>query len=155
MFFGMTPTVGLQITFLGLLFTVFATLNRWAGGKLDSVQFNLPIAVGMTWISNPLDMPFLYFAFYAVGALVLPGYKLMGFGDFVQLLEPMFKVEGMLGSLDHLGEYFDNFWEVLKDIGAKVLVPMCVGSLIIAFPMSGLTYFGISVMMSRRQNAKA
>jgi uncharacterized protein (DUF2062 family) len=34
-------------------------------------HFNLPIGVAMVWISNPVTMPFLFYAEYYIGSLVL------------------------------------------------------------------------------------
>jgi len=34
-------------------------------------RFNLPLAIAMVWITNPLTMPFIYFVEYKTGALLL------------------------------------------------------------------------------------
>lgn len=34
-------------------------------------RFNLPIAIAMVWITNPLTMPFIYFIEYETGGLLL------------------------------------------------------------------------------------
>jgi uncharacterized protein (DUF2062 family) len=154
MFLGMTPTVGLQITALGLLFAFFTGINRWSGDQLKFLKFNLPIAIAMTWISNPADMIFLYFGFYATGCLVLPGYELLGFSEFFELLQPMTQVQGLLGNLDHAGEYFSDLHGVFLSLGDHVLMPLCLGSLIIAIPLSFLTYFGIAAFVRNYQNKR-
>lgn len=154
MFFGMTPTVGLQITALGLLFALFTGMNRWSGDRLKFLKFNLPIAIAMTWISNPADMVFLYFGFYATGCLVLPGYDLLSFSDFFKLLEPMTQVQGFLGNLDNAGEYFRDLKGVFVSLGDQVLMPLVLGSLIIAFPLSFLTYFGVAAFVRNYQKTR-
>lgn len=154
MFFGMTPTVGLQITALGLLFALVTAINRWTGDRFKVLKFNLPIAIGMTWISNPADMVFLYFAFYATGTLVLPGYDLLGFSEFFELLKPLTQVQGLLGNLDHAGEYLKDLHGVFMSLGEKVLIPMCLGSLILAIPLSLLTYFGLAAFVTRYQKKR-
>jgi len=34
-------------------------------------RFNLPLAIGMVWITNPVTMPFIYFVEYKTGAFLL------------------------------------------------------------------------------------
>jgi len=154
MFLGMTPTVGLQITALGLIFAFVTAANRWSNDRLKSLKFNLPIAIAMTWISNPADMVFLYFGFFATGCIVLPGYELLGFSDFFELFKPMTQVQGLLSNLDHIGEYLQDLKSIFMSLGEKVLVPMFLGSLILAIPLSFITYFGLRSFVMNYQKKR-
>ena len=141
LFWGMTPTVGIQITGLGIQKAITFFLNKISGGRFGVLEFNFPLALALTWVSNPFTMLFLYFGYYYLGALILPGYEAMGWSDFSILLEPLTQVSGLLGSLGEMGVYFAHFWDVLKGIGDQVLIPLLFGSLLIAVPLSVGGYF--------------
>lgn len=142
-FWGLTPTVGIQITGLGLQKAMTYFLNKICAGRLCRLEFNFPLAVALTWISNPFTMLFLYFGYYYLGALILPGYDAMGWSEFSTLLDPLTEVTGLLGSLGEMGVYFSHLWNVLRGIGDQVLIPLLFGSLLIAIPFSVAGYFWV------------
>jgi uncharacterized protein (DUF2062 family) len=57
---GLTPTDGLQLALLSLLWFLFARLGGW--------RFNWLIAAAWTTVTNPLTIPPIYFAFYLTGS---------------------------------------------------------------------------------------
>jgi uncharacterized protein (DUF2062 family) len=148
MFWGLTPTVGIQITILTVQCAIFFALNRLSKGKLSWLPFSLPLAIGCTWLSNPANMILLYFSFYYVGALVLPGWEAMGWSEFSNVLKPLLSVDG-----------FSSLKQGLVDLGTKIVYPMVMGSLFIAIPSAIASYFGVRYILSkfaeRRKAAKA
>lgn len=148
-FWGLTPTVGIQISALTLLAAVIYFFNKVSNQRLKWFDFNLPIAITLTWISNPANAPILYFIFYYIGALLMPDTAAYGFQEFIQMLEPLLSVGGMFSSLDSLGEYFSNMWLLLKELGSQILIPMILGSLVLAIPASALSYFGFRYLLHR------
>jgi uncharacterized protein (DUF2062 family) len=141
---ALTPTVGIQITGLTLLAAFFYGSNRLLGGKLNALQFNLPIALALTWLSNPLNMIFLYFIFFYVGCLIFPGYETMGWGDFQTLLAPLLEVSSYQGLVDNL-----------VNLGRNIVLPMFLGSFLIAFPAAAMSYVGVRHLLSRRERRKS
>jgi uncharacterized protein (DUF2062 family) len=152
---GLTPTVGVQITGLSLQKALAFALNKISGGYLSILEFNFPLAIALTWISNPFTMLFLYFGYYYLGALILPGYEAMGWTEFSALLAPLTEVSGLLGSLGQMGAYFAHLWDVLKGIGDQVLIPLLFGSFLVAIPFSIGGYFGTRLWLFRLQNHKS
>ncbi len=153
-FWGLTPTVGLQSSILILKFTVGLLLSKVSKGKYKFLEFNFPLALALTWISNPFDAPFLYFLFYYIGALVMPGYSPLGFDEFFTLLAPLLKVEGLLSSLSELPVYFENLWLMVKDLGVKVVYPLIIGSAVLAFPFGTASYFWCLRLIDRFENKR-
>jgi uncharacterized protein (DUF2062 family) len=79
-------------------------------------QSKLAAALGV-WANNPLTMPFLYGAAYAVGA------RLLGY--------PLHPPGGFLRALTHL-----------SSLTSGLFLPLLVGSLTLAIPLGALTYWG-------------
>lgn len=153
-FWGLTPTVGLQSSILIVKFTLGLFLSKITKGKFKYLEFNFPLALALTWISNPFDAPFLYFLFYYVGALVMPEYSPLGFNEFITLLAPLLKVEGLLSSLSHMSVYFENLLEMVKNLGVQVVYPLIIGSLILAIPSAIATYFIAMRLIHRFEEKK-
>ena len=140
---ALTPTVGIQLTGLAFLGAFFYGLNRLVGGRLDALQFNLPLALALTWLSNPFNMLFLYFIFFYVGCLIFPGYETMGWGDFKILLAPLLDVSSYQSLVDNL-----------VNLGRSIVVPMFLGSFVVAVPAAAISYVGVRYMLSRREQRK-
>lgn len=83
-----------------------------------ALRVNLPIAVALVWLSNPLTMPPIFFFAYKVGTLVL--------GSRVTRA-PTFHL-----SLQWFGDEFLEIWK-----------PLLVGSLLFSVGASVLGYVGI------------
>lgn len=126
MFVGMTPTFGIQMYLVTVIWTICRYLLR--------VRFNLPIAAAMVWVTNPITVLPIYYAFLLTGNLSLGM-------DFTQSLA------------------FDEFREIFIQARAETATgparwlyskitllfsafgwPMVVGGLIWAVPLSVLTY---------------
>lgn len=58
--------VGLFFAFMPVPFQMFL-----AAGVAIIVHANLPLAVALVWITNPITMPVIFYACYVVGTLVL------------------------------------------------------------------------------------
>jgi uncharacterized protein (DUF2062 family) len=125
------------------------SLNKISGGRFRVLEFNLPLAIALTWISNPFTMLPLYFGYYYLGALFIPGYEPRGWMEFSELLQPLTEVSGLLGSLNEMGLYFDNLCGVLTGIGDQVLIPLCLGSLMVALPFTVGAYVYVRLMLAR------
>jgi len=63
MFIGLTPTVGVQMYISALLWIICRYVFRF--------RFNLPIAIAMVWISNPVTVVPLYYGYLKTGEWLL------------------------------------------------------------------------------------
>jgi len=81
------------------------------------VKFNVPIAISMVWLSNPLTMPFMYYVEYKTGVFLLGSESLAN----IEL------------SLD----WFSSNWE-------KIITPLYVGTLPYSIGVSFLLYLIIN-----------
>ena len=140
---ALTPTVGIQLTAMAFLAAFFYGLNRLAGGRFDALQFNLPLALALTWLSNPGNMLLLYFIFFYVGCLIFPGYETMGWAEFKTLLTPLLDVSSYQSLVDNL-----------VNLGRSIVVPMFLGSFVVALPAAAISYLGVRYLLSRRERRK-
>ena len=81
------------------------------------IKFNVPIAITMVWLSNPITMPFMYYMEYETGNFLL-GYESL--------------------AIDNLTlDWFSNNWN-------KILIPLYVGTIPYSIGLSGIIYFMIN-----------
>lgn len=135
MLVAMTPTMGFQMYIAAVIWIILRALIRF--------HFNLPIAVAMVWISNPVTVIPIYYVFLVTGDLMLDldlSHR-MDFEAFRQMFsqaknDPAMDMgEALLGSIMLL------FW--------RFGWPMVVGSLAWAVPLALLTYPVTSFAMLR------
>ncbi len=81
------------------------------------VKFNVPIAISMVWLSNPITMPFMYYMEYQTGNFLLGS-------------------EG-LKNIELTLEWFSNNWD-------EILIPLYVGTIPYSVFVSALLYFLIN-----------
>jgi len=81
------------------------------------IKFNVPIAISMVWLSNPLTMPFMYYMEYQTGNFLLDREGL----------------ENIELTLNWFSENWDN-----------ILLPLYVGTLPFSILFSSLVYFIIN-----------
>jgi len=86
------------------------------------VRFNVPIAISMVWLSNPVTMPPMYYMEYLTGNFLL-GYE--GIHDIELTLE-----------------WFKN------NIG-DIFIPLYVGTAFYSIVVSGLIYLGLNWLWIR------
>ena len=80
------------------------------------VKFNVPIAISMVWLSNPITMPFMYYLEYITGTFILG----------MEHLRVHMTIEWFHG---HLGDIF---------------IPLYVGTFFYAITVSVLVYYGVN-----------
>jgi len=81
------------------------------------VRFNVPIAISMVWLSNPITMPFMYYMEYQTGNLLLGSEEL----DNIELTLT----------------WFSDNWD-------KIILPLYVGTIPYSIGVSLLIYFIIN-----------
>ncbi len=81
------------------------------------IKFNVPIAITMVWLSNPITMPFMYYMEYQTGNFLLGNESLKN----IEL------------SLD----WFSNNWD-------RIITPLYVGTIPYSLGVSTIIYFIIN-----------
>ncbi len=81
------------------------------------IKFNVPIAISMVWLSNPITMPFMYYMEYQTGNFLLGNESL----------------ENIELTLD----WFSNNWD-------RIITPLYVGTIPYCIGISSLIYFTIN-----------
>jgi len=108
-----TPTVGFQMLIVALLAV--------------PLRANVAVALAMVWISNPITVIPLYFAYYWLGTIVL-GVPPLLYADLRGLLRALFATDP--GSIV----------AAFRTLGTEVGLPMLVGSFWIATVAAALAY---------------
>ena len=88
------------------------------------LRVNLPLSVGLVWITNPLTMPVMFYATYKLGALLLG-------------MEPLHGLEFELSM-----EWFKSVMSRWQE----VLLPLFFGSFIAGMVLSIASYFTIRLL---------
>jgi uncharacterized protein (DUF2062 family) len=124
MFWALNPLVGIQM---------YLTTANWLIFKLFKIRFHLPIAIAMVWITNPLTVPFFYYAFYITGIYFLKlinlHYEILSFEKFNMIIQTS-------SSMD----FFDGVWFWIKFLLDDFGIPALVGGLVWAIPSAFATY---------------
>lgn len=134
-FFTLLPLVA-QATFC---FLAWLFMRRW-----KFLNFNIAIAVGLTFISNPLTDPFFFYGYYIFGVVVL-GWNAYTFEDFVEKFK-------QIGELDD--SYWTDFLMGVDFLADDVGLPIAVGGIIATIVGTILCYtfvFYISKNMKRKR----
>jgi len=110
MFVALTPTVGLQM----LICVVIGSF----------IRANRIIAVILCWISNPITFIPMYYGYYWLGSKIL-GVKIWTFSNFSERMNDIISTGKQFG-----------YSAILKQLGSEAVLPLWVGSLIIAVVVS-------------------
>jgi len=108
--------VGICIGLIPMPFQMLLVL-----GMIFFFKFNVPIALAMVWLSNPLTMPFMYYVEYTTGAYIL-GMEKLG----VEL---------------SLAWFENNF--------SRIFIPLYVGTLFYALTLAPLVYVSVNWLWIR------
>lgn len=112
-FFGLTPTVGLQTAEV----IVLAILTR------RLFYFNRPAALALIYISNPVTVAPIYYLLYWVGGWFVPAEATLE--QFQELLT----FEGIAG-----------WWQAVTELFTVVGMPLAVGTVFVAPAGAALSY---------------
>ena len=111
LFFGLTPTVGIQMPLIFVL---------WGVAKLvaPSWKFNLIVALAWTWPTNVLTAPLYYYLCLITGKVMLGQGMSIGFDEFqAQVTAVLAKDAG----------FFESFWIYATEILSTWGLPLFLG----------------------------
>jgi hypothetical protein len=137
MFIGITPTVGVQMYIAAAVWAVC----RYGFG----FHFNLPVAVGMVWISNPVTFLPMYYAYLVTGDWVLTWLGYPGVRWSFEIFRLKMQGAGSLPEINLLLRLVHGAGVLIVEFGW----PMVLGSMVYAVPLTLLAYPITTVAMVR------
>ena len=131
LFVGMTPTVGIQIPFVLML---------WYAARRIDFHFSLILAIGWSWLSNGATMVPLYYLFYTTGKWLMPAN-----GNDLDMDSFEKYIQDGLANISSFSDSLLFLWTMIQDIGLSLVV----GCLPYAFGFGALGYW-IALVLARR-----
>ncbi len=125
---ALTPTVGIQMAVVM--------------GLAVPLRANVPVAIAMVWITNPLTVVPIYFTFYWFGTLLL-GLPSASYAKVARILSDSFRLvqdDGLVAAVHKLSD--------------EILLPLTVGSVVGASLAAVPTYFILLRIFRRRLERK-
>ena len=105
--------IGLFLAFLPIPMQMLAVLLL-----MKFLKFNVPVAIALCWVSNPITMPFIFYIEYIVGAFLLG-----------------LEIEAMQISIEWFNNNFHN-----------IFIPLYFGAFVVATIVSVSFYFLINTL---------
>lgn len=128
LFVGLTPTVGIQMYLCLFFWLLFKKIKKdW--------NFNLPTSIAMVWITNPLTVVPIYYAFFLIGGWLQ---SLLGMSSHVRDIS--FFNERVL-DIQNAPTFLLKFQEIGTFLFYDTGVPLFLGSLLIAIPTTLIAFF--------------
>ena len=135
--FGLTPTVGIQIGIVIVLWSIVRSmLPRW--------NFNLIVALAWVWLSNVFTMVPLYFGFLVTGRMMMGhSESLPSYDTFAKELTSTFEVEA---------DGLSGFWQQTVNLFDLFGTPMLVGCIPWALIGGWVGYIWTAKYLRRRRS---
>lgn len=111
---ALTPTVGIQMPIVALLWITMRTISK----QLD---FSVIIAMAWTWVTNVFTVAPVYYVFFVSGQLMLGKHlDVQGYSAFVAQLQ---------GSQNFDAGFLESAWVYTESLLRTFGVPMFIGSI--------------------------
>ncbi|MGK5093275.1 DUF2062 domain-containing protein [Deltaproteobacteria bacterium TL4] len=140
-FVGLTPTMGIQMYISFLIWSICRYVFRF--------NFNLPVAVAMVWITNPITVIPVYYVFLLTGNCVLRWLEFAG--------KPL-SYEHFKSAFEQIAQ-LESSWAVVVEGTRFLLVdlgfPMMIGGLCYALPSAVISFFLTQHFLLRYRKYKA
>ncbi len=136
---AMTPTVGVQMAIVALIWLLSRHIFRW--------HFSLLLGCAWTWITNYLTAPPIYYAFYVAGQVILGNWQnLADYNVFTTLSENFFSPPE-LSAIARIEFY-------LNAIFVGWGIPILIGSIPFSIIGGGLAYWWSVRFITRYRDAQ-
>lgn len=114
-YFAITVCVGLVAGISPIFGQSYACVITWFILRFFKIRFNLIVACALTFISNPLTTPFLFYLFYLTGQFML-GESVLTFSTFVSQLNQCLSQDWTLKTL------WDISMQLIHGIGKPIIL---------------------------------
>ena len=143
MFVALTPTVGVQMYITGAIWVICRYIFRY--------RFNLPIAIAMVWITNPVTTLPIYFGYLLLGQYLLEywGHPPLSM-TYEMFVEQVNTISAAAGG-NAITHFLAGLYVLLVEFGW----PMLLGSLVVAIPTTIATYPCTWSLMTRYRHRLA
>lgn len=115
-YIALTVCIGVIAGIAPIIGQAYICVLAWTILRFFKIRFNLIASCALTFISNPLTTPFLYYLFYMTGQMLL-GENMIPFSSFVSQLNATFKD----------GYSFEMLTETLSNLLHGIAKPMLLG----------------------------
>ena len=114
MVIALTPTVGVQMPMVALIWLLFRTISR-------QFDFSVIVAMVWTWVTNVFTVGPVYYVFFVTGQLMLGQHTdVQGYGIFVNMLSQ---------SMHSDASFLESLWVYTAGLLRTFGVPMFIGSI--------------------------
>lgn len=109
MAWAMTPLVGIQMYLVFMTWLLTRKLFKW--------DFNLPVGLAWTWVTNVFTMPPFYYVFYVTGKIMTGEFaERTTYAKFYRLIKTVLNESGAVEALKAMGKV------LIKDWGAAMMI---------------------------------
>lgn len=114
MVIALTPTVGIQMPMVALIWLLFRTISR-------QFDFSVIVAMAWTWVTNVFTVGPVYYVFFVTGQLMLGQHTdVQGYSIFVNMLSQSMNTEA---------SFLESLWVYTAGLLRTFGVPMFIGSI--------------------------
>ena len=114
MVIALTPTVGIQMPMVALIWLLFRTISR-------QFDFSVIVAMAWTWVTNVFTVGPVYYVFFVTGQLMLGQHTdVQGYSIFVSMLSQSMSTEA---------SFLESLWVYTAGLLRTFGVPMFIGSI--------------------------
>ncbi|MGD9819802.1 MAG: DUF2062 domain-containing protein, partial [Desulfomonilaceae bacterium] len=106
-------------------------------------KYTAVLALGLTWVNNPLTVGPMYYAHYLIGSTLLGSSQHLNMDAFFELMTPLFQAET-----------FRESFEGLTKIGSEILIRWSLGASLTGLAFGALGYIITYFVQSKRQKKK-
>ena len=108
---AMTPLVGIQMYLVFLTWLFSRKFFKW--------DFNLPVGLAWTWVTNVFTIPPFYYMFYVTGKLMTAEFEeRTTYAKFYGLIKTVLDEDGLIEALKAMGTILIKDWGVSMMIGS-------------------------------------
>ena len=136
-FMGFTPTVGVQMYLVAIVWTIYRYIFRR--------NFALPVGVAMVWISNPLTMVPMYYVFLVTGYMLFDVQQGLSYQHFAE----------SIGRISQTGDLMVKISEGTSFLLVELGWPMVIGSFVYAVPFSIISYYITKYLVTKHRKSNA
>ena len=111
MAWAMTPLVGVQMYLVFMTWLLTRKVFKW--------DFNLPVGLAWTWVTNVFTMPPFYYVFYVTGKIMMGEFaERTTYAKFYNLIKTVLNESGVVEALKAMGQVLIKDWGFAMMVGS-------------------------------------